>query len=91
MQEQHRWVADLTKEDAAWMSQLPFTLRLGSTLCIVHAGLVPGWFRAAIALTSPIRKRLRKFPFHGPGRLCLMGNFAHGVDDVMAWRDVGHR
>lgn len=36
------WVKGLTHDDVAWMEQQPFTLRLRESLCIVHAGLVPG-------------------------------------------------
>lgn len=36
------WVRGLTAEDAEWMQQQPFTLRLRDSLCVVHGGLVPG-------------------------------------------------
>mmetsp|Transcript_15576 Transcript_15576/g.47025 ORF Transcript_15576/g.47025 Transcript_15576/m.47025 type:complete len:368 (+) Transcript_15576:133-1236(+) len=41
VKDKHAWVRGLTSADAAWIAQLPFSLRLRRTLCIVHAGLVP--------------------------------------------------
>ena len=35
-------MAELTAEDAAWLRNLPFTLRLRDEVIVVHAGVVPG-------------------------------------------------
>lgn len=41
-QDKHNWVPDLTEQEAEWLTRLPFTLRLRDSVCVVHAGLVPG-------------------------------------------------
>eukprot|EP00873_Tetraselmis_striata_P038153 jgi/Tetstr1/458417/TSEL_044852.t1 len=43
VKKKHAWVKNLSEEDAAWMSALPFTIAIPCyNIMIVHAGLVPG-------------------------------------------------
>ncbi len=45
---------DLTEQEAEWLARLPFTLRLRDSVCVVHAGLVPGVAVSASAVHNSL-------------------------------------
>lgn len=43
VKKKHKWVKELSREEAAWLEKLPFTLAIPAyQTLIVHAGLIPG-------------------------------------------------
>ena len=92
-QSKYQWVMGLSKQEASFMAQMPFTLTVpGLCVVIAHAGLVPGVptaqqrlqdvYRVSILPTTPdnlLMEALSARAKTTPPVLCLYVHFLHAA------------